>query len=57
MKILLHAEFRKEEAMGLAEVGIVDLVYTGLEEGSVDFPGLAQGEAGPQDLQDSWLVV
>ena len=57
MVILLHARFGEEEAMGLAEVGIVDLVDRSLEEGGIDLAGFPQGEFRAQDLQNGWLVV
>ena len=57
MVILLHARFGEEEAMGLAEVGIVDLVDRSLEEGGIDFAGFPQGKFRSEDLQNGWLVV
>ena len=57
MVILLHARFGEEEAMGLAEVGVVDLIDCGLEEGSVDFAGFAEGKFRAKNLQDAGLVV
>lgn len=55
--ILLHAQLGKEGIVGLAEVGVVDLIDCGLEEGGVDLAGFAEGEFGAKDLQDAGLVV